>query len=342
MCHKRVEPHDGYISDQRDTLTSKFYLVHTTCLGKEPEAVPPSFADVTADKVEPSLSELEKVAQELLGKTADKFLELVPRMVAEEVTRLSPRELIVKVGAAPKVTIKRHHKILPDLIIAMAAGDSPFLVGPAGSGKTTIGDQLAQAFKLKFYQSSQITSEYKLLGFIDAKGQYVRTQFRDAYEKGGVFLFDEADASSPQVFVVINSALANGWCDFPDKMVHMHKDFKCVSAGNTYGRGADRQYVGRNQLDAATLDRFSIYECDYDEELELELAGNAEWTMYVQKVRKAVEAEKVRHIVSPRASIIGAKLLAAGMDRAKVEDARIWKGLDKAQRDRIIARMGVL
>jgi cobaltochelatase CobS len=85
-----------------------------------------------------------------------------------------------------------------------------------------------------------------------------------------------------------------------------------IAAGNTFGRGASREYVGRQQLDAATLDRFTVFEVDYDEALELAIAGNDDWTRYVQKVRKAVEREKVRAIVSPRASISGAKLLAVG------------------------------
>jgi cobaltochelatase CobS len=38
---------------------------------------------------------------------------------------------------------------------------------------------------------------------------------------------------------------------------------------NTFGTGADRQYVGRNQLDESTLDRFRIgqIERDYDSEI---------------------------------------------------------------------------
>ena len=170
----------------------------------------------------------------------------------------------------------------------------------------------------------------------------MRTQFREAYEHGGVFLFDEVDASDPDALTAFNAALANGMGDFPDGMVKRHKDFIAIAAGNTFGRGADRQYVGRNQLDAATLDRFQTFEVDYDEDLERQLAGNDDWTDYVQKVRRAIDTEKVRHIVSPRPSIAGAKLLAAGMERSKVEEACVWKGMDEQQRNRVKARMGGL
>lgn len=214
------------------------------------------------------------------------------------------------------------------------------LVGPAGSGKTTLAAQVAELMKLNFYMESRVTSEYKLIGFLDATGKVVRTQFREAYEKGGLFLFDEMDASDADALTAFNAALSNGMCAFPDKLVKRHENFHAIAACNTFGRGADRQYVGRNQLDAATLDRFVVLEVDYDEQLEIEICGNAEWARRVQKVRHAIIVEKVRHIVSPRASIMGARMLAAGMDRAVVEEACIWKGLDASNRARVAARMG--
>jgi cobaltochelatase CobS len=175
---------------------------------------------------------------------------------------------------------------------------------------------------------------------MDATGKYVRTQFRDAYEKGGVFLLDEVDASDPDVLTTFNSAFANDFMPFPDGICKRHKDFVALAAGNTYGRGADRQYVGRNQLDAATLDRFVVIDVDYDEIAELAWAANDDWTLYVQQVRKAIGEEKVRHIVSPRASIYGARLLAAGMERSLVEERCIWKGLDVTNKSRVLNRLG--
>lgn len=288
---------------------------------------------------EPTEAELAKAVEELLGRTTDKFLEAVPPLVRSTLLELT-RTVEIKLPKAPAVTVKNSHKILPDVVMAVVAGTNPFLVGPAGSGKTTIAAQVAETLKRKFYAENRVTSEYKLLGYMDATGKYVRTQFREAYEKGGVFLLDEVDASDPDVLTTFNSALANGMCPFPDRLVNAHKDFVALAAGNTYGRGADRQYVGRNQLDAATLDRFVVIEVDYDEVAELAWAADDDWTLYVQQVRKAIGEEKVRHIVSPRASIYGARLLAAGMERELVCERVIWKGLDTAQKQRVIARMG--
>jgi len=39
---------------------------------------------------------------------------------------------------------------------------------------------------------------------------------------------------------------------------------------------------------------------------------------------------KIRHVVSPRASIHGATLLAIGIERTVVEQTCLWKGMDEA------------
>lgn len=206
-----------------------------------------------------------------------------------------------------------------------------FLVGSAGSGKTTAAENIAKALNIEFYFTGAITSEFKLTGFMNAHGQIVSTQFRKAYEEGGVFLFDEIDASFPQAILAFNAALANKFMDFPDGRINRHKDFYCIAAANTFGTGADRQYVGRNQLDAASLDRFIFLSWEIDENLEHELANNTEWTNYVQKVRKAVAKISERVVVSPRASMIGAELLKLGISRTEVEQDVLWKGLDASR-----------
>lgn len=222
------------------------------------------------------------------------------------------------------------HNQFETLLGICRSGLNAYLVGPAGSGKTTAAEQVAKALGLPFFFTGAITSEFKLTGFIDANGRVICPAFRKAYEYGGVFLFDEIDASMPQAVLAFNAAIANNMMDFPDKTVPKHKDFYCVAAANTYGQGADRVYVGRNQMDGATIDRFAFVDWGYDEALEKVLAGEdqSDWVAYVQKVRRAVSEHKIRHVVSPRASINGGKLLRNGMKRAQVEAITLWKGLD--------------
>lgn len=227
-----------------------------------------------------------------------------------------------------------YHYRQPELLKALRAHLNVFLSGPTGAGKTYAAEQCAKKLKCDFYFTGAVSNEYKLLGYMDANGNYVSTEFRKAYENGGLFLFDEVDASYPQPLLAFNAALSGDQMDFPDKTVRKHKDFFCIATANTYGSGSSRQYVGRNQLDAAFLDRFVFIDWPYDEELERNMTGNQEWVDYVLKVRAAIDklgSRKmgIRHIVSPRATINGASLLNAGLEKERVEEMVIWKGLER-------------
>ena len=213
------------------------------------------------------------------------------------------------------------------------------LVGEAGSGKSRGTEEMANALDLDFYSLSvnPQTTKVDFFGYMDANGKYVETGFFRAVKYGGVFLADEIDAGNPSILTAINAVTGgNKFVSFPGEMVEVHKDFIFVGAANTYGRGADRQYVGRNQLDAATLDRFVSLDWGYDESLEREITGNDEWVSKVQRIRSAVNELGIRHVVSPRASINGSKLLQAGFDEERVLEMVVFKGLDESSRESIL------
>jgi cobaltochelatase CobS len=213
-----------------------------------------------------------------------------------------------------------------------------FLVGPAGSGKTTVAENVAKKFGMDFYCMSvgNQTTKSDLLGFISATGNYVSTVFRTAFEEGGVFLLDEIDAGNSNVLTILNSALANGYCSFPDGMVKRHKNFCCIASGNTIGQGANKQYVGRNQLDGATLDRFTKIDWTYDEVLEKKISKNNGWTNRVQAIRKICNDMGLKLIISPRASINGSNLINDGIPVLQVDEACIFKGqIDEITKQKI-------
>lgn len=242
--------------------------------------------------------------------------------------------LTIEIKAGQDVTRKIDgifHRDFPSLVKLASLRHHVFLVGPAGSGKTTLAGQVAKALELDFYFTGALLQKYELLGYMDATGRYIGTSFRRAYEFGGLFLWDEVDSSDAAALVAFNAALEQDQADFPDGMVKRHPNFVAMAAGNTYGRGADRVYVGRTQLDGATLDRFTVWTLDYDEDLERALAGNDPWVSRVQAFRAAAQRLGIRHIISPRASIKGAAQLKAGFTREQVEDMTVFKGLDPAQ-----------
>lgn len=259
--------------------------------------------------------------------------ESVRRVLEGEPLRI---RVETKLAGAPEESAKVAfegvaHKEFQTLLIMAQAGVNILMVGPAGSGKTTAAEMLARALGREFRFNGAIDTEYKLKGFVDAQGRVVHTAFRDAFENGGVYLFDEVDASLPSATMAFNAALANGWCDFPDGRVTRHPDTVIIAAANTYLGGATFEYVGRNKQDAAFIDRFVALQWDIDEALETTLCSNKQWCSHVQRLRANARAKSLKVIISPRASIEGAKLLSKGLPWDFVEKAAIKKGMTDDQ-----------
>tara|TARA_R110000787_G_scaffold126553_1_gene237873 strand:- start:4585 stop:5853 length:1269 start_codon:yes stop_codon:yes gene_type:complete len=266
--------------------------------------------------------ESDYTTQTLQNKMIELGLE--PNRTEITVKRLNGKEKIVG---------EQHYKF-ETILQCISAKVNIALVGPAGSGKTTAVRNVADSLELPFYSKSvsSQTGVHEFFGYQDANGKYVRTLFREAYENGGVFLLDEFDAGNPNVLASMNQATANGECAFADGMIKKHEDFVVVMAGNTFGHGATSEYVGRNKIDSATLDRFAFIQFDYDEKLELTISQNKDWCKEVQALRKKAADKKIKTIISPRATFDGEKLLMVGMDKKTVLELIIFKGLTDSER----------
>jgi len=235
------------------------------------------------------------------------------------------------VATGKKVDIGLAHEKFEDVLKAVSARLNVFLVGEAGSGKTTAGVKVAEALGLEFASMSVSgeTSIIDFFGYKDANGNVNTTEFERFYTAGGVFLIDEFDAGNPNVLAVINQALANGSCMFAGGMKNRHDDFVCMASGNTVGHGATSEYIGRNRIDGATLDRFVQIEFNIDESLEMAICSNRDWCKMVQDIRANARAKEVRAIITPRATLYGEKLLAQGMDIETVLNYTVFKGLNE-------------
>jgi cobaltochelatase CobS len=267
---------------------------------------------------------------------------LIARMIADAGIRPAIVEIVTD-GKSKRVEGRKHKEFetLVRIVNTRVQGRRlhAWLVGPSGSGKSYLAAQVAEAVELPFYSTGAIQSKYDLIGFVSPTGNEstLRTPFRDAFEKGGVFSWDDCDASDPRAFVAFNEALSNGRFAFPDKCITQHADFVAVASANTWGNGATSDYVGRNKIDAATLSRFVRIEVDYDEAMERDLVGpeNAEWSGFVQNMRRAVSKCGVKVLVTPRATLQGAALLKAGVSRSRVEAMTVFAGVDKETESKI-------
>lgn len=244
----------------------------------------------------------------------------------------------VKVGDATPVACGVQHARFPVLVKMASArlGNgrrcNVWMHGPAGTGKTAAARACATALGLKFYFSGAIETAYALLGYTDAHGRLVRTPFRDAWEHGGVFLMDEADASHPQALCALNAAIDGSVAAFPDAMVERHPDCIILAGANTAGRGGSTKYAGRVRQDEAFLSRWSLLEWPHDDKLEAHLAGNDEiardWMTTVRRYRRAAEVERIEGAsTTTRATLDGCALLRAGVDDDAVLEATIRKGM---------------
>jgi cobaltochelatase CobS len=308
----------------------------------ETEEESPVITPPAATQPAPDIAAALGALRTLFGASAmvdeSKVIEIMRRELPNliPVTRLE----IVTLGVVKNHGEKRIHKAFKEILQATAQNIPVMMVGPAGSGKSTIAEQVADALEVPFFVEGAMDGAHKITGYTDGMGRYQTTAFRQAYEHGGLYCWEEADNTDPSAATAYNNALANGHMTFSDnpKPIARHEKFRMIGCANTYCLGADRVYVGRNQLDGASIDRFVFSTINYDEVLEKQLAGNDDWVSRVQALRRGAEQEKARIIISPRASIYGAKLLAAGIDRSRVEDMTIWKGADSELRRRIETR----
>lgn len=205
-----------------------------------------------------------------------------------------------------------------------------YLAGPAGSGKNHTLEQIANELDMNFYFSNSIQQEFKLTGFIDAGGVYHETEFYKACvdDNDCIFFLDEMDASIPEVLVLLNAAIANGYFEFPTGKVTL-ENVHFVSAGNTVGSGSNDKYTGRMVLDQATLDRFAIIEFDYSLNIELHLAkGDTELVTFVRQLRDRADRSGIRATFSYRCITMVVKLLGK-MDLQTILEISVLKGLDK-------------
>lgn len=261
-------------------------------------------------------------------------------------SRPAPVQIVVN-GVASKPTVGVVHAMYAKIAKVIGKRHHVYLVGPAGTGKSTIPQQIADQMGLEFSAVSCGTTDAKFdyVGYRDGHGVLHSTSFRERYEFGGVMLLDEMDNASPDVLVTLNQALSNGQMAYPDKMVTMHPDFICIGAGNTYGSGATAQYVGRSPIDGATLNRFVKIVVDIDTNIEdamvastgLDALVASQWLTAIRQARANCQTNGLRVMVTPRDAKHGASLLQSGFDMSEAVDMTFGFGLDGVQRDKVMS-----
>lgn len=228
----------------------------------------------------------------------------------------------------------------------------PMLVGPAGSGKTTaarnvstalFGESAIEDGKFGMMSLNEESERSEGFGFISPIDRvYKSTDFRRIYENGGVFLLDEVDAANANTLTALNAAISAPYASFPDKVVKRHQDFILIAAANTFGNGADGLYVGRNELDAATRDRFLTMVWNYDwDGVRAARPGHTALVSLIQKLSDAAVSLEMQHIISPRAALFAPFMIAQGDSVKDALDSCVFKGLPKDDVDTLLSKVGL-
>lgn len=303
----------------------------------------------------------------VVGVSEEKVQEIVvnevsaaEKRIVEQLKNDRPTINII-IPNKPAVTIPggTYHKMFKKVLTKVKAGVPILLVGPAGTGKTKLASQIAEALSrpFTFNSFSGGTKESDLLGrtLPDEKGNwsYVPSPFVTSFTNGGVHLLDEMDAADSNLLVQINAAIANGKLSIPFSgnplPFERHQENVIIGAANTYGTGADRMYVGRNQLDAATLNRFTMgtITVDYDQDLERNIAtayftaadmnpANALPVLnWAWAVRKAIQENRMRRIMSTRNIEDCCKCLVTGDETLADLKADYFSGWTDDERSKV-------
>ena len=293
--------------------------------------------DVEADKLRDKIQTLNEEIEE--HKTKVEELKLAVKEAEENKPRTI---ILKRWDGKKKTLKAARHYAYEEVLLLASRRKNIFLPGPAGCGKSHLAKQVAKDLDLNYYsincsagmseghltgrllpmapQQERLIEAYKwfagkkipndaaaILASAGAGSfEYIMVSYVKAYKYGGLFLADELDAADSNVLLSINTSLSNGYLVLPNNPnepeIPKHKDFVFIGAANTFGRGADRLYVGRNQLDEAYLDRFKIgtVEMDYDPQLERTLCPDDDLRERLQGYRQRVRENRLERIVSSR------------------------------------------
>ncbi len=230
-----------------------------------------------------------------------------------------------------KTTTKTQSVLDPNfenILHLVAAHENVYLYGPAGSGKNTIAEQIADALGVDFYYQNTLVTKFDISGYKNAQGEYEETPFYKAWKNGGLFFADELDNSTAEAIIALNAALANGYYTFPNsgEKVAKSPNFYCIAAGNTNGQGATEEYCGRYQMDESSRDRFAFIEINYNKKVEESICGgHLDVLDFVRDLRSVAKSLQIKLICGYRAISRLAKFY--DMDTKFVLNSFIFKGL---------------
>jgi len=136
-----------------------------------------------------------------------------------------------------------------------------YFYGPTQSGKTTIADLLVKVVETELLDGGKITEEHSITSYNDVRGVFDENALFYALYYGKTIFYDELDNGNPDNLIVLgtfSSKLVNK-IDSPEKeitvqfakrrFVPINANARIIAAGNTSGKGRNREYTARSRMD---------------------------------------------------------------------------------------------
>lgn len=239
--------------------------------------------------------------------------------------------------------------VLKTLLMGIEVGIPTYLWGHAGTGKTTVWEQICARLNLPAIrvqhtanmEESMVTGQYLLR---DGETCFEQGALMTAMRRGWVYLADEYDFGRPEVLSVYQPVLEGKPLVVKEaeaalRVTRPHPRFRMVGTGNTNGTGDETGlYQGTLLQNAANYERFGITEqMPYmDPKLEarvvsqqggVPLADANKLVDFANRIREQFTAGKLSMPISPRTLIYAARV---GKGRAS-----FCTGLEKSYINRL-------
>lgn len=239
--------------------------------------------------------------------------------------------------------------ILKTLLMGMEMRIPVYLWGHAGTGKTTIYEQIAARTRrpmLRVQHTANMEEEHVIGGWRlrDGRTVFELGPLAMAMKHGWVYMADEYDFGRPEVLslyqpVLEGKPLVIKEADAENRVIRPHPAFRFCATGNTNGQGDETGlYQGTTMQNAANYERFGIVEkMPYmDEATEtllvsqqagIPMADAKKLISFATSIRNEFDSAKLSNPISPRSLIYAGRI---GMARSSY-----LIGLEKAYLNRL-------
>lgn len=312
----------------------------------EPIIVPPAVQNIPSGLSEERAREI--AVEESFNTLVSLQDEL--RRELQELKDNQPKITRVILRDQPAIDIAEHtHPMFPKMLKRHSKGANLFLTGPAGTGKTFMAEQLGRTIGIETVVIScdPTMTKGSLMGVVSpGTGLLNPGPVAECLEFGKIGIFDEVDASNPAAMVVLNntlSALVDSRFRLADgRVITKHRNCSWIATANTFGTGPTAEHIGRNSLDAATLDRWTLLHVGYDTELERTIGSQylgaeryGKLAQLIRSLRENREKYAIKVVISTRGVVDICKMLDPDDTIEELMADRILKSLKRDQVEKL-------